>query len=77
MCLGYSMACNSLQMWNGYSSFQLVYGSNPNVPNIMTDKLPALEGTTSSEVLAVHLNVLHAKDKVTFKLKQMRELGEL
>ena len=30
-------ARNALQMWHGYSSYQLVFGKNPNLPNIMTD----------------------------------------
>lgn len=60
LCAWASMARNSLQMWNGYSSHQLVFGSNPNVPNVITDNIPALEGSTTSEVLAKHLNVLHA-----------------
>ena len=55
-----NMARNSLQMWNGYSSHQLVFGQNPNIPNIMSENLPALEGSTSSEEFAKHLNVLHA-----------------
>ena len=46
-------------MWHGYSSYQLVFGTNPNLPNIMTDNLPALQGSTSSEVLAKHLQALH------------------
>ena len=29
-----NMARNSLQLWNGYSSHQLVFGENPNLPNI-------------------------------------------
>ena len=58
-----NMARNSLQMWNGYSSHQLVFGQNPSVPGIMTDKLPALEGTTTSEVFAKHLNALHEARK--------------
>ena len=59
-----NMARNSLQMWNGYSSHQLVFGENPNLPNIMNDNLPALEGSTSSEVFAKHLNALHAARKI-------------
>jgi hypothetical protein len=47
-------------MWHGLSSYQLVFGKNPNSPNIITDKPPALQGTTTSEVLAKHLNALHA-----------------
>ena len=58
-----NMARNSLQMWNGYSSHQLVFGQNPNLPGIMTDRLPALEGTTTSEVFAKHLNALHEARK--------------
>lgn len=54
-----NMARNTLQMWNGFSSHQLVFGWNPNLPNIMTDKLPALEGRTLSETFAKHLNLLH------------------
>ena len=58
-----NMAKNSMQMVYGYSSNQLVYGTNPNLPNIMTNGLPALEGRTSSEVLAMHLNALQADQK--------------
>ena len=53
-------ARNCLQMWHGYSSYQMVFGKNPNLPNIMSDGLPALEGTNGSEALARHLNALHA-----------------
>ena len=49
-------AKNSLQMWNGYSSYQIVFGSNPNVPDIFHATLPELEGVTQSELLAKHLN---------------------
>ena len=53
------MAKNSLQMFNGFSSNQLVFGKNPNLPNFLTDKVPALEDSTTSSVLAEHLNALH------------------
>jgi hypothetical protein len=59
-----NMARNSLQMWNAFSSHQIVFGQNPNIPNIMSDSLPALHGTTSSEEFARHLNVLHAARRV-------------
>ena len=32
---------------------------NPNLPNIMSDHVPALEGSTSSEIFAKHLNTSH------------------
>ena len=46
-----NMAKNSLQMWHGFSSYQLVFGVNPKLPNVMTDQPPALEGTSTSEIL--------------------------
>ena len=54
------MAKNSLQMFNGFSSNQLVFGTNPKLPGVSTDSISALEDTTSSQVFANHLNVLHA-----------------
>ena len=36
-------AKNSYPMNGGFTSFQLVFGKDPKLPNIMTDKLPALE----------------------------------
>ena len=32
---------------------------NPKLPGIMTNGLPAFDGTTSSEIFAKHLNTLH------------------
>ena len=71
-----NMARISLQMWHGYSSYQLVFGTNPNLPNIMTDNLPALQGATSSEILTKHLQALHESRKLLFNLKQMNVSGE-
>ena len=42
-------AKNSYLMYGGFSSFQLVVGKQPKLPNIMDDKLPALEATTTSQ----------------------------
>ena len=53
-------AKNSLQMWLGYSSYQLVFGQNPNIPGVMTDKPSALEGSSTSEAFAMHMNTLCA-----------------
>ena len=57
------MARNCLQMWNGCSSHQLVFGANPNLPGIMTNKLPALDSTMTRETFAKHLDTLHASRK--------------
>ena len=56
-------ARNCLQMNKGFSPHQLVIGQNPNLPNIITAAPPALDGMTSSEVLARHLNALHSARK--------------
>ena len=56
-------ACNAkncLQMWNGFSSFQLVFGKNPRLPDVFNAALPALEGKTHSEIIALHLNTLQS-----------------
>lgn len=53
-------AKNSLQMVSGWSPYQLVFGINPNLPSVLTDKPPALEGTTMNEIFAKHLNALHS-----------------
>ena len=49
-----NMAKNSMQNVYGYSPHQLVFGFNPNLPNIMTNGLPAWEGKTQSEIFAMH-----------------------
>ena len=54
-----AMAKNSLLMVYGYSPFQLVFGKNPNLPNIITDGPPAWEDCTVSDRLRLHLNALH------------------
>ena len=53
-------AKNSLQMWSGFSSYQLVFGQNPNIPSVLTDNAPALHGTSTSEIVSTHLNALHS-----------------
>lgn len=54
------MAKNSLQMTYGYSPNQLVFGKNPHLPNVLTDGPPGWEEQTASEMIAKHLNTLHA-----------------
>ena len=54
---------DSLQMWHGFSSYQLVFGRNPNLPNVMLGKPPTFTGPTTSETLEKHLNALHVARK--------------
>ena len=53
-------ANNSLKNVNGYSPNQLVFGRNPNFPNVLDNKLPALEKKTTSENVAENLNAMHS-----------------
>ena len=55
-----NMAKNSIHNHHGFSSHQLVFGTNPNLPNILTATPPSLEGKTMSQIFANHLNVLHS-----------------
>ena len=47
-------------MWNCFSSHQVVLWKNPNLPNIKTEKLPALQGVTTSQVLKHHPDAMHS-----------------
>ena len=53
-------AKNALHNCYGFSPNQLVFGKNKNYPSILVDKAPALKGKTSSELIANHLNAMHA-----------------
>ena len=52
------MVKNTLQNANGYSPFQLVSGRNPNLPSVLIDQPPAIEGTTMSEHVKPRPNAL-------------------
>ena len=67
-------AKNNLQMVEGYSPYQLVFGRNPQLPSICTDDPPALEGTTTSKVFAKHLNALYASRQVFVKAETSEKI---
>ena len=58
-------ARNTLHNNNGFSPNQLVFSFNPSLPNIIEDRMPALENVTSSKVVANNLNALR-KSKEEF-----------
>ena len=58
-----NMARNSMQMWSGFSSHQLVFGVNPNLPNIMNSNLAGMEDSSISRSFADHLNFLQQARK--------------
>ena len=53
-------AKNALKNVHGFSRNQPVFGRNPNFPNVFDNELPALEGRTTSEIVANNLNEMHA-----------------
>ena len=46
-------------MHGGYSSFQLVFGKQHTLPNLVKEKLPALEGITTSQLVITHINAMY------------------
>ena len=56
-------AKNCFPMNNGFSSFQLVFGKNPQLPNILNDTLPGLEGVSTSKAVSEHITALHSGRK--------------
>ena len=52
-----------LQNVYGYSPNQLVFGQSPSFPAVLNNDHPALESSAASEVVAEHLNALHAARK--------------
>ena len=54
---------NALANVHGYSPNQLVFGYNLNFPSVLTNKLPALESKTTSEIVLEHLTALHCARK--------------
>lgn len=67
-------AKNSLSMVYGWSPYQLVFGANPNMPSVITDKPPALENTTVSQKFANHLNALHSSRRAFIKAESSERI---
>ena len=68
------MAKNTLQNVYGYSSFQLVYGKNPKLPNIVSDPPPSWEINSMSEALEKHLKALHSARRAFTKSESCAKL---
>lgn len=58
------MAKNCMHNVHGYSPHQLFFGQNPNLPSVLVDKPPALEGTTVSVRVGEHIPALHTSREV-------------
>ena len=51
-------AKNSLQNHGGFSPNQLVFGDNINLPSVLTDALPTLENSTSSDIIRKNMEAM-------------------
>ena len=67
-------AKNTLINIHGFSPYQLVFGTNPNIPGVSSSNLPALEGTTPSQIVANHLNSLHKAREAYIKVENSDRL---
>ena len=67
-------AKNSLQNIYGFSPHQLVFGKNPNLPSVLNNKLPALEGISGSKLVADHLNALHQARREMIRLEASEKI---
>ena len=67
-------AKNALQNHGGYSPNQLVFGTNVNLPSVITDLAPALEPFTSSEIVRRNLNTLQEARKNFIKAESSERI---
>ena len=51
----------------GFSPNQIVFERNPNYLNNFDNQLPALEGKTSSQIVAENLNTMHSACKKIYQ----------
>jgi hypothetical protein len=60
VALSWALAAkNALHSSGGVSPNMMVFGRNANFPNVLTDKLPALEPRTESEMVRRIINTIH------------------
>ena len=52
-------AKNALANVHGFSPYQLVFGRNPSLPGVLTDRPPAFYEETSTDIIRENLNALH------------------
>ena len=76
MSLQYCISLKNCMYILGYTPAQIANGKTPKFPSVTQDELPALEGNTSSAVIAQHLNAISAARKayieadLSFKLRK-------
>ena len=67
-------AKNVLHNVHGFSPNKLIFGKNRNFPAVESNKSPALEGKTTSEIVASNLNAMHAARQAFIKSESTKKL---
>ena len=67
-------AKNSLSTVYGYSPFQLVFGKNPRLPNVINDPPPSWAIKPQSEALLKNLKAMHATREAFIKAEKCEKL---
>ena len=70
-------AKNAIFNHKGFTPYQLLLGQNPNLPSIMTDHIPALEGAATNERVVMHLNALHAARKAYIRAEASNRISRV
>ena len=68
------VAKNSLLMVQGFSPYQIMFGKNPKLPNIITDPLPTWDNEGLPAVLTKHLQAMKATKEAFIKSEDSRKL---
>ena len=68
-------AKNSLSNVHGFSSYQLVFGMNPRLPNGLSNRSPALEGLSESKIVASDLKNMHEARKAFIKSESSEKIS--
>lgn len=68
------VAKNSMLMVQGFSPYQIMFGKNPKLPNIITDPLPTWENDGISSALTKHLKAMKATRKAFIESEDSNKL---
>jgi len=75
MALQYAVSVRNCCMFvHGFTPAQLAIGRNPRLPSAISDEPPALEGSTSSSVIAEHLNAIATARKAFIQAQTSAKL---
>ena len=67
-------AKNSMQMFGGFSAFQLTMGRNPTLPNIIDNKLPALEESTVGKTVSENIAAMISSREAFVKCESSNKI---